>query len=224
NPQTGKMELQPILHVWINHDHDLVDLTITTQTYPPLKASQQSEVVHTTQKHPFLTVEKGFLPVGQIKLGMHVLRADGSVGVITGWKVVPGLATMYNLEVAQDHTYTVGDGLWVVHNCGRSGAFRAAKRDAGIPMGQQPDSLNYVDMTDRNGTKILGDDGLPIRTREYTYTRPDGSQVIIQDHSAGHTFGQGGVGDQGPHFNVRPPDNTRTGNVPGTLNHYPFGN
>ena len=118
NPQTGKMELQPILHVWINHDHDLVDLTITSQTHPPLKANQQSEVVHTTQKHPFLTVEKGFLPVSQIKLGMHVLRADGSVGVITGWKVVPGLATMYNLEVAQDHTYTVGDGAWVVHNCG----------------------------------------------------------------------------------------------------------
>jgi len=38
--------------------------------------------------------------------------------VITGWQVVPGSATMYNLEVAQDHTYTVGDGLWVVHNSG----------------------------------------------------------------------------------------------------------
>ena len=29
NPSTKKMELQPILHVWINHDNDLVDLTIT---------------------------------------------------------------------------------------------------------------------------------------------------------------------------------------------------
>jgi len=26
NPKTGKMEQKPILHVWINHDHDLVDL------------------------------------------------------------------------------------------------------------------------------------------------------------------------------------------------------
>lgn len=24
---------------------------------------------------------------------------------------------MYNLEVARDHTFTVGDGQWVVHNC-----------------------------------------------------------------------------------------------------------
>ncbi|GAC1666927.1 MAG: hypothetical protein PVS3B3_37880 [Ktedonobacteraceae bacterium] len=25
---------------------------------------------------------------------------------------------MYNLEVAQDHTFTVGSGQWVVQNCG----------------------------------------------------------------------------------------------------------
>jgi hypothetical protein len=31
NPSTRKMEMQPILHVWINHDNDLVDLTIIYQ-------------------------------------------------------------------------------------------------------------------------------------------------------------------------------------------------
>jgi hypothetical protein len=46
-----------------------------------------------------------------------VRRADGSVGTVTGWKLIPGILTMYNLEVAQDHTFTVGDGEWVVHNC-----------------------------------------------------------------------------------------------------------
>ncbi len=57
------------------------------------------------------------MPVGQIKLGMHVEEADGQLGVISGWKVVPGVKTMYNLEVAQDHTFVVGAGMWVVHNC-----------------------------------------------------------------------------------------------------------
>ena len=57
------------------------------------------------------------MPVGQIKIGMHIVEADGQVGVISGWKVVPGIKTMYNLEVAQDHTFTVGVGQWVVHNC-----------------------------------------------------------------------------------------------------------
>ncbi|MGB8344288.1 MAG: polymorphic toxin-type HINT domain-containing protein, partial [Ktedonobacteraceae bacterium] len=79
-----------------------------------------SEVIHTNKKHPFFTEEKGFLPVAQLKLGMHVLRADGRYGEITGYRVVPGSAVMYNLEVEQDHTFVVGAGEWVVHNdCGQ---------------------------------------------------------------------------------------------------------
>lgn len=46
-----------------------------------------------------------------------MLRADGTYGVVTGWKIVPDTRVMYNLEVAQDHTFTVGAGEWVVHNC-----------------------------------------------------------------------------------------------------------
>jgi hypothetical protein len=41
-----------------------------------------SEVIHTNKKHPFFTEEKGFLPVAQLKVGMHILRADGQYGVI----------------------------------------------------------------------------------------------------------------------------------------------
>ena len=118
NPKTHKMEYEPILHVWINHDNDLVDLTITTTTKGQRgkAATKTSEVIHTNQKHPFLTIEDGFVPVRDLKLGMHVLRADGRVGVVTGWQVVLGTKVMYNLEVAQDHTFVVGVGQWVVHN------------------------------------------------------------------------------------------------------------
>lgn len=122
NPKTGKTELEPILHVWIHTDNDLVDLTITTKQHAPhsTKATTTKEVLHTNQKHPFFTLEHGFVPVGQLKLGMHVLSADGHIGVITGWKVVSGTKLMYNLEVAQDHTFVVGTGEWVVHNdCNR---------------------------------------------------------------------------------------------------------
>ncbi len=114
NPPTKKMELQPIEKVWINHDDDLVDLTITT-TKPTTKnhpEEQTSEVIHTNKKHPFLTQEEGFVPVSDLPILMHVVKADGSVGMITSWQVVPGTQTMYNLAVAQDHTYTVC--LWAV--------------------------------------------------------------------------------------------------------------
>ena len=120
NLKTHKMELEPVVHVWINHDNDLVDVTIAS-TIPAQhgKAAQKtSEVVHTNQKHPFLTVEKGFVPVSQLRVDMHVMKADGGAGTITMLKAVPGTMTMYNLEIAQDHTYTVGEGEWIVHNCG----------------------------------------------------------------------------------------------------------
>ena len=51
----------------------------------------------------------------------------------------------------------------------------------------------------------------------------DRTQIVIQEHSAGHTFDDvDGKGDQKGHFNVRPFDRRRTGTVPGTLGHYLF--
>ncbi|PCR92839.1 type IV secretion protein Rhs [Pseudomonas fluorescens] len=116
----------------------------------------------------------------------------------------------------------------------RNGAFKQAKSDAGIPRSQQPDLVydprrgkehqyKYVAMTDKTGEAILGKDGKPIITREYQYTRADGSKVVIQDHSAGHTYNDvNGVGDQAAHLNLRPFENTRNGKVPGAQEHYPF--
>jgi RHS repeat-associated protein len=120
NPKTHRMELEPVVRVWINHDSDLVDLTVTSSTHAPHSTvvHKHSEVIHTNQRHPFLTLEHGFVPVSQLTLGMQVLNADGTVGTVTGWKVVPGTQVMYHLDVAQDHTYTVGAGQWMVHNCG----------------------------------------------------------------------------------------------------------
>lgn len=47
---------------------------------------------------------------------MHVLEANGSYGILIKRTVVSGAVWMYNLTVAQDHTYTVGLEQVVVHN------------------------------------------------------------------------------------------------------------
>jgi RHS repeat-associated protein len=105
----------------------------------------------------------------------------------------------------------------------RNEAFRAAKRDAGIPMNQRPSKVEMVNLTDRNGHNILGDNYKPLKTREYTFTRPGKEDIVIQDHSPGHIYGPDGTqGNQGPHINVRPKSDTRNGNIDGTLEHYPF--
>ncbi len=125
NPKTHKMELEPILHVWKHTDSDLIDLTVTIETpaHDGKPAHTESETVHTTSEHPFLTKDQGFVPAGKLKMGTRLVRADGSVGVVTGWKMLKATRVMYNLEVAQDHTFTVGSGRWVVHNaCGPLGS------------------------------------------------------------------------------------------------------
>ncbi|HEU5380772.1 MAG TPA: polymorphic toxin-type HINT domain-containing protein [Ktedonobacteraceae bacterium] len=88
------------------------------------EAGLADAVLHTNERHPFLTQEQGFLPVSQLKAGMHILRADGSVGVVSNITVVPGSQVMYNLTVAHDHTYVVGTGQWIVHNCGAANEFK----------------------------------------------------------------------------------------------------
>ena len=112
------MEAEPVLHVWQNTDSDLIDLTVTisTPTHNGNPATKKSEVIHTTSTHPFLTTNQGFVAAGKLHIGMHLVSADGGVGVVDDGKVVQGTKTMYNLEVAQDHTFAVSNGEWVVHN------------------------------------------------------------------------------------------------------------
>ncbi|MEX5630888.1 RHS repeat-associated core domain-containing protein, partial [Pseudomonas marginalis] len=121
-----------------------------------------------------------------------------------------------------------------VPDVSRNGAFRQAKRDAQIPMSQSPDVMTHPEtgrttqykienMTDLNDKKILDATGHPIETRVYQFTRADGSQILIQDHSAGHKFGRAdGVGDQTTHFNLRPIEQPRNGRVIGAEAHYFF--
>ncbi|GAA3581065.1 hypothetical protein GCM10023078_06190 [Gibbsiella greigii] len=99
-------------------------------------------------------------------------------------------------------------------------------------MNQQPDKIynpktgfygdhRNIPMTDSNKDFIFDVNGNKIWTTEYQFTKADGSEIIIQDHSVGH-FYPNGVGNQGAHLNVRPIENIRTGSVPGTLDHYSF--
>jgi RHS repeat-associated protein len=97
----------------------------------------------------------------------------------------------------------------------RSDAFRQAKRDADVPMSQQPRVITRPELTE-NGQTIMRN-GRPVLTRQYEFRNTSGEPVFIQDHSWGHT-----IDGRGPHFNVRPLDNLRTGHFDGTHGHYNF--
>jgi hypothetical protein len=77
------------------------------------------EQLETTPEHPFFTAEKGWLPAGELTIGMHVRKADGSYGLVWWAWAIQRTQTMYNLTVGTAHTFYVGQGQWLVHNeCG----------------------------------------------------------------------------------------------------------
>jgi hypothetical protein len=142
---------------------------------------------------------------------------DGSVTVESvHLKKLNESVDVYNFEVVEWHTYYVSSINILAHNdCTRNEAFNQAKRDARIPASQQPDKVVSVNMTDQYGHVVKDTAGNIMSSREYYFTNADGKNLMIQDHSAGHPqFGES------QHFNVRPANDPRHGNVAGTQSHY----
>src|SRR5260221_10609412 len=125
DPGTGKSSTQAVQHVWLNHDTDLLDVTLhedghgtqasssdkTQQVATKAHGSQappSDETIHTTQKHPWLTTDRGWVPAGELRVGEQVVELGGRTATIAALAVRPGAATYYNLTVSTLHTYGVG--------------------------------------------------------------------------------------------------------------------
>ena len=111
----------------------------------------------------------------------------------------------------------------------REEALAQIKRDLGIPRCQEPIKQEMVKLRDETGNPILDESKNIVYSRQLTYSvenqfdaggRPI-TEVIIQDHSYGHEYSSG-IGNQGPHYNVRPGINTKNGKVQGLREHYYF--
>ena len=88
------------------------------------QAPPAAETLHTTDEHPFLTTDRGFVSAEDLRIGEQIRQLDGGYGVVLALQHIFGVAVRYNLTVQDDHTYAVGADQWVVHNtdgCGGSG-------------------------------------------------------------------------------------------------------
>ena len=87
-----------------------------------------------TREHPFWVVGKNWVDAGDLALGDQVSNIDGGILVVKTIEIDAELQNTYNFEVADFHTYFVGEqGAWVHNNCdvANSGLKRAeALRDA----------------------------------------------------------------------------------------------
>jgi RHS repeat-associated protein len=143
DPTTGKASTQMVQATYITHDKDLLDVTLRVSEKPAAEAAAhqglpstataalagkaRDEVVHTTANHPWFTADHGWQLAGVLHMGEPVERVDGSVAMVVAIHVVPGAASMWDLTVSKLHTFAVGSGGYVVHNCGNTG------NEPGIP-------------------------------------------------------------------------------------------
>ena len=150
------------------------------------------------------------------------VTAEGVVTVVDGVNTIHYGITAFKKDADKGKEAKEADSKAAERS--RNGALNEAKRDAGVPRSQEPYAVRKVPMTESEsaGGHVIKNPktGEIIYTKEYYYKNTNGDTVIIQDHSYGHSY-NGGT-DQGSHFNVRPSNNSRTGSIPGTKDHYPF--
>ena len=71
-----------------------------------------------TAEHPFYVINKGWVPIGDMKIGDACVTDKGESAILISRRKVPGRVKVYNLEVEDCHTYFVGslDCALLVHN------------------------------------------------------------------------------------------------------------
>ncbi|MFD7730990.1 polymorphic toxin-type HINT domain-containing protein [Kitasatospora phosalacinea] len=113
DPDTGVDQgARTVTATWINHDDDLVDLTVQT-------GDGTDQTVHTTSKHPFWdATTHTWTPAGELAPGDELTTNTGTHVQVEAVTPTPGAADRYNLTVTELHTYyVVAAGVPIlVHN------------------------------------------------------------------------------------------------------------
>lgn len=104
NETTGETDFYTVTALISHVDPVLVTLVIN------------GEQIVTTPEHPFYTTENGWTPAGALQIGDEIRRANGSISTVQTITVTERSQVMYNLTVADAHTFFVGSGQWLVHN------------------------------------------------------------------------------------------------------------
>ena len=90
-------------------DRATLDVTVTAR-------SGAQSTIRTTPEHPFAIDGAGWVPAGDLAVGMKTIDMDGNLSTISALADAPGLHTVHNFSVTDDHTYFVSDLAVWVHN------------------------------------------------------------------------------------------------------------
>ncbi|MCD5353835.1 polymorphic toxin-type HINT domain-containing protein [Kineosporia mesophila] len=129
DPATGESGARTVTAVMVHQDTELTDLSIRDE-------SGKTAVVHTTQEHPFWNAgDRQWTDARDLKAGDQLTPTTGALPEVMQVRVFDGSATMYNLTVADIHTYYVLTGATpvLVHNCGTGNVSDKIMKDHILP-------------------------------------------------------------------------------------------
>jgi hypothetical protein len=105
DPSTCKTGPHRVTAVWVNRDPATEHLVLDTGA------------VETTPNHPFYTTDWGWTEAGQLRIGERIRTATGTDATVVSFTVDPHPASMWDITVAGAHSFFVGSGEVLVHNC-----------------------------------------------------------------------------------------------------------
>ena len=110
NEETGEVEAHRVDYV-SERDAMVVELTIG-------HADGQVETIRVTLSHYVLTVDGDWIQVGSLELGTQIHTLEGDVAAVLQVGTEPEWVAVYNLEVAVQESFFVGQSGICVHNAG----------------------------------------------------------------------------------------------------------
>ncbi|MEM1060433.1 MAG: polymorphic toxin-type HINT domain-containing protein, partial [Verrucomicrobiota bacterium] len=123
DPSTQELDYKQVVQTFVTHPTRLYHLCYRTREGDG--GNENSELVSCTGEHPFWVEEKqSFVPTEELQIGNTFLLGNETTAVLESIQVeeapIGENFTTYNFEVADFHTYFVGNkGVWV-HNHGKS--------------------------------------------------------------------------------------------------------
>ena len=108
--ETLEYGYRPVVNTGSFDDKDIYEV-IVRDDYGKLETYQ------TTEEHPFWVADTGWLPASLLQIGMTLVnRDDEAILTVVSQGKLDKTDTVYNFEVAEFHTYHIGEfGTWV-HN------------------------------------------------------------------------------------------------------------
>jgi hypothetical protein len=111
--ETGEAAWKPVLALFKSKNKPILDLALVGR-------DGAADVLKVTTEHPFWVNGKGWTDTGQLKIGNKIESRNGDDLAVKSLTLRPGVFPAYNFEVADFHTYFVGDdGAWVHNSCAR---------------------------------------------------------------------------------------------------------